>query len=60
MNRREERFDIIVAPKPKQAGMLSLRKPVRLHGSITRPGYRFEKGPLLARAGGAIAPAARK
>jgi hypothetical protein len=31
---------------------------VRLYGSFTRPGYRFEKGPLLARAGGAIALAA--
>lgn len=53
-----ERFDIIVAPKPKHAGLLSLRTPVRLYGSFKRPGYRFEKGPLLARAGGAIALAA--
>ncbi|MEJ8859747.1 AsmA family protein [Variovorax robiniae] len=50
-----ERFDILVAPKPKQAGMLSMRTPVRIAGSFMRPGYRFEKGPLLARAGGAIA-----
>jgi uncharacterized protein involved in outer membrane biogenesis len=53
-----ERFDMIVAPKPKRAGVLSLRTPVRLYGSFKRPGYRLEKGPLLARAGGAIALAA--
>ena len=53
-----ERFDIIVAPKPKHVGMLSLRTPVRLYGSFKRPAYRLEKGPLLARAGGAIAVAA--
>nr|WP_256735226.1 AsmA family protein [Variovorax sp. dw_954] len=53
-----ERFDIIVAPKPKKAGMLSLRTPLHLRGSFMQPGYRFEKGPLLARAGGAIALAA--
>jgi uncharacterized protein involved in outer membrane biogenesis len=53
-----ERFDIIVAPKPKHVGILSLRTPVRLYGSFKRPAYRLEKGPLLARAGGAIAVAA--
>ena len=53
-----ERFDIIVAPKPKHAGVFSLRTPVRLYGSFKRPAYRFEKVPLLARAGGAIALAA--
>jgi AsmA family protein len=53
-----ERFDITVAPKPKHVGILSLRTPVRLHGSFRRPGYAFEKGPLLARAGSAVALAA--
>jgi len=53
-----ERFDLIVEPRPKHAGILSLRTPVRLYGSFKRPAYRFEKGPLLARAGGAVALAA--
>ncbi|MDM0049710.1 AsmA family protein [Variovorax sp. J22R115] len=50
-----ERFDVKVEPKPKDVGILSLRTPVRLHGSFKQPEFQIEKGPLLARAGGAIA-----
>jgi AsmA family protein len=50
-----ERFDMTVAPKPKEVGLLSLRTPVRLYGSFRHPDYQIEKGPLLARAGGALA-----
>ncbi|MDM0078480.1 AsmA family protein [Variovorax sp. J2P1-59] len=50
-----ERFEVTVAPKPKEVGILSLRTPVRLHGSFKDPEFQVEKGPLLARAGGAIA-----
>lgn len=53
-----ERFDITVAPKPKEVGMLSLRTPVRLHGSFKQPDFEIVKGPLLARVGAAIALAA--
>lgn len=53
-----ERFDIIVAPEPKKMSILSLRTPVRAHGSFRHPEFQLEKGPLLARAGGAVALAA--
>jgi len=54
----KERFDMTIAPKPKHVGLLSLRTPVRVYGSFKKPDYQIEKGPLLARAGGAIALAA--
>ncbi|MBT2323654.1 AsmA family protein [Variovorax paradoxus] len=53
-----ERFDLTVAPKPKRMGVLSLRTPVRLFGTFRNPDFEIEKGPLAARAGGAIALAA--
>jgi AsmA family protein len=53
-----ERFDITVAPKPKQVGLLSLRTPVRVYGSFKQPDYEIVKGPLLARAGAMVALAA--
>ncbi|VTU32302.1 putative protein involved in outer membrane biogenesis [Variovorax sp. PBL-H6] len=53
-----ETFDITVAPKPKQPGILSLRTPVRVFGTFKQPDFALEKGPLVARAGGAIALAA--
>lgn len=53
-----ETFDITVAPKPKQPGVLSLRTPVRFFGTFKQPDFALEKGPLVARAGGAIALAA--
>lgn len=53
-----ERFDITVAPKPKSPGVLSLRTPVRLHGTFKQPDFEVVKGPLLARIGGALALAA--
>ncbi len=54
----KERFDMTVAPKPKHVGLLSLRTPVRVYGSFKQPDYQIDKGPLLARAGGAVALAA--
>jgi len=50
----DERFDLTVAPKPKHVGLLSLRTPVRVYGSFTRPDYDLKKGPLIAR-GAAVA-----
>ena len=50
----DERFDLTVTPKPKHVGLLSLRTPVRLYGSFSRPGYQLKKGPLIAR-GAAVA-----
>ncbi|MGJ7506094.1 AsmA family protein [Variovorax sp. GT1P44] len=53
-----ERFDMTVAPKPKEVGLLSLRTPVRVHGSFKQPEFEIEKGPLVARAGAIAALAA--
>ncbi|RZL87469.1 MAG: AsmA family protein [Variovorax sp.] len=53
-----ELFDITVAPRPKDVGVLSLRTPVRLHGTFKQPDFEVVKGPLLARIGGALALAA--
>ncbi|MGJ7489616.1 AsmA family protein [Variovorax sp. ZT4R33] len=53
-----ERFAITLEPKPKQMGILSLRTPVHAQGSFRNPEFGIDKGPLLARAGGAIALAA--
>ena len=51
----QERFDLTITPKPKRVGILSLRTPVRVSGSFNNPDFSVEKGPLLARAGGALA-----
>ncbi|MBO9649960.1 MAG: AsmA family protein [Variovorax sp.] len=50
----DERFDLVVTPKPKHVGLFSLRTPVRLYGSFSRPDYELKKGPLIAR-GAAVA-----
>lgn len=54
-NLASEQFDFKVSPKPKRVGILSLRTPVRVFGSFKNPDYALEKGPLLVRAGGAVA-----
>lgn len=54
-NLATEQFDFTVTPKPKRVGILSLRTPVRVFGSFNKSDYALEKGPLLARAGGAVA-----
>jgi len=50
-----ETFDMRIEPKPKRPGLLSLRTPVRVFGTFKDPDFSLEKGPLLARAGGAVA-----
>lgn len=57
-NLATEQFDFKISPKPKRAGILSLRTPVRVYGSFKNPDFSLEKGPLVARAGGALALAA--
>ena len=54
-NLKSETFDITLTPKPKSVGILSLRTPVRLYGRFNQADYELHKGPLLARAGGAVA-----
>lgn len=53
-----ERFEFVVTPKPKRMGILSLRTPIRVYGSFKNPEFEVQKGPLVARAGGALALAA--
>lgn len=53
-----EQLDFTVTPRPKHMGILSLRTPVRLYGRFKHPDYELKKGPLIARAGGALALAA--
>ena len=50
-----ETFEMKITPTPKRMGILSLRTPVRLFGRLNKPEFELEKGPLLLRAGGAIA-----
>jgi uncharacterized protein involved in outer membrane biogenesis len=52
---KDERFDLAVVPRPKSAGILSLRTPVRLYGSFRHPQFQLDKGQLALRAGGAVA-----
>ncbi len=52
---KDERIDLTLEPKPKRPGILSLRTPVHVFGSFRNPDYSLEKGPLLLRAGAAIA-----
>ncbi|MFZ4287477.1 AsmA family protein [Variovorax sp. HJSM1_2] len=54
-NLKDESFDITLTPRPKSVGILSLRTPVRLYGRFNQADYELHKGPLLARAGGAVA-----
>lgn len=52
---KDERIDMTLEPKPKRPGILSLRTPVHVFGSFRSPDYSLEKGPLLLRAGAAVA-----
>jgi AsmA family protein len=58
INLRDETFDFLLRPKPKRAGILSLRAPVRLYGSFKHADYSIDKRIVLARAGGAVLLAA--
>lgn len=50
-----EQLNIKIEPKPKKPDILSLRTPVRIHGSFRNPQFELEKGRLAARIGAAIA-----
>ena len=51
----KERLDLTIAPKPKNAGILSLRTPVHVFGTFREPDYALDKTGLALRGGGAIA-----
>lgn len=50
-----ERLDLTIAPKPKRAGILSLRTPVHVFGSFRAPDFALDKAGLVLRGGGAVA-----
>jgi uncharacterized protein involved in outer membrane biogenesis len=54
----QERFTLDVEPKPKRAGLLSLRTPMKLHGSFSHAEVSLDKKALLVRAGAVLALAA--
>jgi len=54
-NLAKETFEFTLTPRPKNVGILSLRTPVRAYGSFKNPEYELNKGPLIARAAGALA-----
>jgi uncharacterized protein involved in outer membrane biogenesis len=52
---KDEHLDILIVPKPKRPGILSLRTPVHLFGSFRHPDFGLDKGRLALRAGAALA-----
>jgi AsmA family protein len=52
---KDEKFELLVEPKPKNPGILSLRTPVRVYGSFRNPDYSLDKGQLMLRAGASAA-----
>ncbi len=50
----KELFDVTIAPQPKEKGILSLRTPLRLHGSFRNPDFELDKKGLALRGGGAV------
>ncbi|MEN3112325.1 AsmA family protein [Uliginosibacterium paludis] len=53
-----ERMDLLARVLPKDFSPLALRTPIRIRGSLARPGIRPEAGPLVARLGASAALAA--
>jgi uncharacterized protein involved in outer membrane biogenesis len=55
MNLAQETMDFVVRPYPKDMSILSLRSPLKLHGTLGAPQGGLDKGALAGRAGLAIA-----
>ncbi|MEO6969006.1 MAG: AsmA family protein [Rhodanobacteraceae bacterium] len=55
MNLSSEKLDMTLHPHSKGIRVLSLRSPLYLRGTLKNPDLGVEKGPLLARAAGAVA-----
>ena len=55
---KDEKFDMLIAPKPKKPGILSLRTPLRVHGSFRDADFELDKKAIALRAGAAVALAA--
>ncbi|HEX5305617.1 MAG TPA: AsmA family protein [Dyella sp.] len=55
INMANERIDLNVKPQTKGLRILSLRSPLYVRGTLKHPDVGVQAGPLLLRAGGAIA-----
>ncbi|MGH8190932.1 MAG: AsmA family protein [Rhodanobacteraceae bacterium] len=51
---KDEKLDFTIHPRSKGIRLLSLRSPLYLRGTLKHPEAGVEKGPLLARAAGAV------
>lgn len=54
MNLSSEKLDMTMHPHSKGIRILSLRSPLYLRGTLKNPDVGVEKGPLIARAAGAV------
>lgn len=52
---RDEKFDVVLKPQPKDPGIFSLRAPIRFYGSFKHADYEIDKGVVAAHVGGAVA-----
>ncbi|MEC5387864.1 AsmA family protein [Uliginosibacterium sp. H3] len=52
---KNEKFDIVLSPEPKDRSILSFRAPLRLYGSFSQPGYSVLSRELALRVGSAVA-----
>lgn len=55
LDMKNEQFEILLKPEPKDRSILALRVPVMLHGSFAKPGYSVKTGELALRSGAAVA-----
>lgn len=51
----QERLDLTLSQKTKNTSPLALRSPIHVRGSFARPDFGVDKGPVAARAVGALA-----
>ncbi|HEX5125221.1 MAG TPA: AsmA family protein [Rhodocyclaceae bacterium] len=52
---RNEYFDLLMRPEPKDRSILALRVPIRLYGNFAAPRYMVDRKDLLIRGGATIA-----
>lgn len=51
---RDEMMDVVLTPRTKDATLLAVAAPVRLHGPLSDPTVTVDTGDLLARGGAAL------
>jgi uncharacterized protein involved in outer membrane biogenesis len=55
VNLGSEQLGLTFTPNPKEASLLALAVPIRVHGSLTEPGFSPDAGAALKGAAGAVA-----